>query len=339
MENIWQEVDSTLKQRNIPISIVFELTRRCNLSCIHCYNKKDNAQLTLKQIENIAFSLRKAGCLFLTLTGGEIFIRDDCFEIISLLRQIGFDIKIITNGSLITALKAKRLRELSVSEIGVSLYGVSSSVHDKITQVKGSFNKTLSAIKFLKKEGLAVHIKCTLMKENFVEYREVMKLAEDLGVTYIIDPVISPKDDGSKDVLKRRLNFEELKSFYWEEFSNIDREYDSQEGSSFCDAGFNFGAISAEGNVYPCIQLPLKLGNVFEDDFEDIWGNSPVLNDIRRRIHSRESACSNCDLFSYCSRCPGLSYLENGNLFGPSQSACLTAKIYKEFKEKKDNEI
>jgi len=339
MEDIWEKTDSSLRRKNIPISIVFELTRRCNLSCIHCYNTKDDVQLTMRQIENIALGLRRAGCLFLTLTGGEIFVRDDCLEIVSLLRHMGFDIKIITNGTMITNIEARRLKELSVSEIGVSLYGVSSSVHDRITQVKGSFEKTLSAIKALKKEGIAVHIKCTIMKENFAEYRGIIELSRNLEVTYIIDPVISPKDDGSNSVLRHRLDFEDLKSFYWEEFDSINTEDSSQRGANFCDAGFNFGAISAEGNVYPCIQLPLKVGNVFENDFKDIWDNSPLLNDIRRRVNSGESECTNCNLYHYCSRCPGLSYLENGSLFGPSESACLTARIYKEFRDRKRYEV
>jgi len=339
MEDIWQETDLVLKNNNIPISIVFELTRRCNLSCLHCYNTKDDAELTLNQIKDIALNLRQAGCLFLTLTGGEIFIREDCFDIIYFLRRIGFDIKIITNGTLITPPEAKRLKELSISEIGVSLYGVSSSVHDRITQIKGSFDKTLSAIKSLKKEGLAVHIKCTVMKENFIEYKDIIRLAKELGVTYIIDPVISPKDDGSNSVLKHRLDFKELKSFYWEEFNSMNAEGDFQKGSPFCDAGFNFGAISAEGNIYPCIQFPLKAGSVFEGNFKNTWENSPVLNDIRKKVNLGESVCTSCNLYSYCSRCPGLSYLENGNLLGPSESACLTAKIYKEFKDKNNHEI
>ena len=329
MIDIWEETRESIKKNLIPLSIVWELTRRCNLNCIHCYNLKDEANLSFSEIRKIAFNLREAGTLILTLTGGEIFIREDILDVLFFLKGLGFDLKIITNATLIDNFLAERLKEIYPSEIGISLYGASSLVHEKITRGAGSFDKTLEAVKVLKEKGLAVHIKCTLMRENFKEYPKIIELANKLGVNYIIDPIISPKDNGSLEVLSHRLSRKELRSFYWKEFDKIE-DFDN---SQICDAGFNFGAISAEGFGYPCIQLPLKVGEATKESFKDIWYNSESLKEFREKFTKEPNQCRNCSLYSYCSRCPGLSFLEKKDPFSSYSMACLIAKIYKEYKE------
>jgi len=327
MRDVWEATETIVKKKCIPISVVWELTRRCNLNCIHCYNVKDNVSLSLDKIKKVAYSLREAGTLFLTLTGGEIFVRRDIVDILCFLKQLGFDIKIITNATLINKSLIKELKNIFPSEIGVSLYGVSSYIHDRITQVKGSFNKTVQAIKSLRSEGLNVHIKCTLMRDNFKEYKRIIQFARQLGVHYIIDPIISPKDDGSKEVFSHRLTEEQLKEFYWEEFEKIEEFNTTQP----CDAGFNFGAISADGYIYPCIQFPLKVGDATRDNFKDVWSNSYVLNRLREAVKAGKTDCKRCNLYSYCSRCMGLSFLETGSPFSSYSTACIIARIYKEF--------
>jgi len=330
MRNIWQETKEDLEKNYTPFSIVLELTRVCNLNCIHCYNIKDKAELSFAQIKKIASSLRKAGTLTLTLTGGEVFVIKDILEILYFLKGLGFDLKIITNGTLLNKDLIKHLKSIYPSEIGVSLYGLSPLVHEKITRVRGSFQKTFQTIKALKEEGLPVHIKTTLMKENFEEYPKIREFSQKLGLNYLLDPIISPKDDGSKSVLKHRLSFKKLREFYWEEFERIE-DFEKRR----CDAGFNFGAISAEGRVYPCIQFPWEVGNVFREDFKKIWEESEVLRRFRERVNRGFSQCSSCELYSYCSYCPGLSFLENRNPFSCYRLARFMAKVYKEYCEVK----
>lgn len=331
MRDVWNEIKNGLKKKNVPFEIIFEITRRCNLNCCHCYNLKDNRQLELNAVKGVLEQLRRAGCLFVVFTGGEVFLRDDFLEILGFASRLGFSIKIFTNGTLVDWKTAGMLKSFSINEVGVSILGARAGTHDGLTGVKGSFEKSVSAVKMLKQEGIPVHIKCSLMRGNFSEYKDVIALAGSIGVTYIVDPVISPKDDGSREVLKHRLDTGELECFYHEQFSQIN---DVRSEDFFtCDAGRTFGSISAAGDVYPCIQLPLKIGNVLEREFRDIWADSAVLHKMRTADVRDYSVCSQCEISGYCSRCPGLAYIEDGDLFGPSQMACFSARLYKDYVE------
>jgi radical SAM protein with 4Fe4S-binding SPASM domain len=338
MHDIWQELKGIIKKRHIPIEFVLELTRRCNLRCCHCYNIKDNAELSFDQIKEITRQLRKAGCLFLVLTGGEVFTIKNFLDIAFFIRDAGFDIKIFTNGTLIDKKTSRVLDKIAPSEIGVTIQAACASVHDRITGVKGSFERSLSAVRILKEEGLPVHIKCTLMKQNFKEYEKVIKLARSMDIAYLIDPIISPKDNGSKDILAYRLSAAQLKEFYKSHF--LETQDVKEDNYLFCEAGRTFGCISAEGIVYPCVQLPMKLGNIFRQEFDDIWNNSPILKKIRVAKWKDIRSCADCKLAKYCYRCIGLAYLEDGDMFGPSSVACLNTKLYNNIlKDVRVNEV
>jgi radical SAM protein with 4Fe4S-binding SPASM domain len=329
--DIWQEVQDTIKKDFIPTDIILELTRRCNLRCIHCYNTKDQAELSLSQIKEIAGQLREAGTLFLTLTGGEILVREDFVEIGKFLRKAGFDIKMISNGTCITRQLARELKEISPSDMGISLQGATAPVHDAVTGVEGSFDKSLRAIGYLVEEKVPVHIKYTVMKENVDEYGKLKALAKELKVTYIVDPLISPKEDGSKEVMEHRLDKEHLKDFYMAWFEEFEKPL--RADSLICEAGKTLAAISARGDVYPCIQLPIKVGNIFEKPFKEIWDQSPLFKKMRNMTDSDIKVCGQCPNAKVCTRCPGLSFLEDKDAFGPSSTACMVADFYHEFKK------
>ena len=149
MKNIWDKVKQDLKQKTIPIDIVLELTRKCNVSCCHCYNLKDDAELSFNQVKEIATQLRAAGTLFIALTGGEVFTHPEIFDICMYLKDRGFDLKIFTNGTLINEDNIKNIADLSLSEIGISIQGSTAKTHDAITGSAGAFAKSIKAIKLL----------------------------------------------------------------------------------------------------------------------------------------------------------------------------------------------
>jgi radical SAM protein with 4Fe4S-binding SPASM domain len=327
MTDIWATVKQTLQERHIPFEIALGLTRRCNLSCCHCYNIKDDTQMTPAQVRNIARQLRRAGTLFVVLTGGEVFTHPDILDIAASLRQAGMDIKIFTNGTLITVHMIRELKKILPNEIGISIQGAQARTHDAITGVAGSFEKALQAVARLKQAGIIVTMKCTLMRENFDEYHRVIALAKQLGVTYIIDPVISPRDSGDQDVLRYRLTEQQLEAFYLDEIKTLDSAAE-QDKDFFCNAGSVFGSISVTGDVYPCIQLPLRIGNVFKKEFKYIWNTAPALMKMRSSRHEPIPACAECRVSWACTRCPGLAFLEDKDLYGPSTAACMNAKAF-----------
>ena len=134
------------------------------------------------------------------------------------------------------------------------------------------------------------------------------------GNTYLISEEFC--NDGSKDVLSCRLDEAQLRQFYSEQFSRLEIDENEPEDKP-CEAGRTFGCISATGDVYPCIQIPLKVGNVFEKEFRDIWRDADMLKKMRNFKVSEIKACMDCDMVSCCTICPGLAYLEDGDLFGP----------------------
>jgi MoaA/NifB/PqqE/SkfB family radical SAM enzyme len=335
---VFKELDDFVREEYIPVHMMLEVSRRCNIACVHCYNVKDRAHLSLKQIDMIFGQLRDAGCLFLTLTGGELFAHPEVDQILYLAREYGFDIRMITNATLITKEKAKVLADVAPSEIGVSLLGATACTHDNLARVKGSYEKTIQGIKNCLELELPVHLKCTLMKENIGEYKDVMELAKSLGIVYMIDPVVTPRDDRDVKNLKHRLDDKLLEEFYMDYFESNPAEEEvtliPKTKGLPCDAGTSFGSISAEGHIYPCVQLPKKVGNVFETTIKEVWNNSDTLYKIRNIKKDEFSSCSNCS--GECNHCAGLAYLETGDMFGPSSTGCLTGKLYKKFKAQKE---
>jgi len=327
MSNIWTKVKNTIRENNIPIEMVIELTRRCNLNCCHCYNVKNRGELSLKQVKDMVRQLRQAGCLFAILTGGEIFTRPDLYEILMFMRRAGLDIKIFTNGTLIDKTWIEKLKEVSPSLIGISILGAKERTHDGITGIPGSFRKAMAAVELLKAAGLSVNIKCALMRQNYSEYQKIIEMAKALGVTYVLDPVISPRDDGRDDVLAHRLQEKELADFYGQQVEQFPESL-TAEDDFYCSAGISLGCISARGDVFPCVQLPYAVGNIFKQELKDIWANSEFLQKMRTAAFHDAKGCLDCRLRAYCTRCPGLAYLEDQDAFGPSRTACLNALIY-----------
>ena len=324
----------TSSKNCILLNVLFELTYKCNLDCCHCYTVKDKErrEFSFEEIKDILDQLASVGTLYLTLSGGEVFTRTDFFEIAEYAKEKHFAITIFTNGTLITEEIAKKIVKLSPLNVGVSIYGVSSDTHEGVTGVKGSYQKSLRALQVLSERGVHTTLKCTLMKQNFEQYPQITKLAKSVGATVSFDPIVTPSSNGCKDNLKYRLVSKQLKKFFSDNtlYSAIRPKglsYVTQDFSPdnlFCDAGRNFCSISPYGDVYPCVQLLIRTGNLRESSFSEIWDSEP-LQKLRKLEIDDLPICSKCKMLSICNRCPGLALLEEGNLFGPSKVACTIA--------------
>src|SRR5579859_2738951 len=128
--------------------------------------------------------MAEAGVFILTLSGGEIFLRKDFFEILEYARELTFCVKLKTNAVLIREREAARLRDIGVESIQVSIYSHRPEVHDAITKVPGSLRRSIDAIRFLKAQGLKVVMANVLMTGNMLDHDGVRALAEELGARY-----------------------------------------------------------------------------------------------------------------------------------------------------------
>jgi AdoMet-dependent heme synthase len=315
----------------IPISVHLDVTYRCNERCVHCYlDHDDHGEMTTSEIRDLLTQLADAGVFFLTLSGGEVLMRRDFFAIVEHARGLLFNVKVKTNGVMIRESEAKRLRELGVEQIQISVYSHRAEVHDAITKLPGSLKRTLQAIRFLKSQGLKVVIANVLMARNVGDHAGVMALAHELGVPYTLDPTITPKIDGDTSILHLRVGGSDLQQVFHERALVGDVEEfcapppppgdDIMDGFP-CSAGHTACYISPYGDVFPCVQFPLPCGNVRKQKFLDIWRDSGQLKEVRS-IRARDlPVCSSCAHVGTCTRCPGLAYME-GNMRGPSTADC-----------------
>jgi AdoMet-dependent heme synthase len=331
MSALMQEMGERALRLGVPFSVQLDLTYRCNEQCVHCYlDHDDHGEMTTTEIKHLLKEMADAGVFILTLSGGEIFLRKDFFEILEYARALTFCVKLKTNAVLIREAQAARLRDLAVESIQISIYSHRPEVHDAITKVRGSLRRSINAIRFLKSQGLKVIIANVLMTENMQDYRGVQALANELGTEFTLDPTITPMMDGDRSILELNAGESALRGLFRDEglVGSADQfcapppapDEDSMQ-SLPCSAGHTAGYVSPYGEFYPCVQFPLSCGNVRQQRFIDIWRDSEQLKEVRS-IRLRDlSSCSQCAHGSSCTRCPGLAFME-GNMRGPSTADC-----------------
>jgi radical SAM protein with 4Fe4S-binding SPASM domain len=281
-----------------------------------------------------------------TFTGGEPLLRDDFFDILNEARRLNFAIKLSTNATLIGPSEAVLLGKLKLWEIGVSLYGAKAAIHDEITTIPGSFDRTVDGIKLLREQGLRVKIRSVLMKENVSSDNELERLAADLGAGFAQDPLLTPLSSGSHDNLVHRIDREQLRDSLEKEVRRLFGNFDPEKWeavridklhSYMCKAGINFCCVNPYGEVVPCVQFQLAAGDLRRQSFQEIWRSSPTFLKLRQTTNNDLEKCPDCRLLPVCFRCPGEAFLVDGNAFGPSSWACLRSelmdKIYNEIKE------
>jgi MoaA/NifB/PqqE/SkfB family radical SAM enzyme len=137
--SLMQEMNERALELSVPLGVHLDVTYRCNERCVHCYlDHDDHGELTTVEIKDILEQLADAGTFFLTLSGGEVLMRRDFFEILEYARDLKFNVRIKTNGVMIRKPEARRMRDLGVEQVQVSIYSRRSEIHDAITKLPGS---------------------------------------------------------------------------------------------------------------------------------------------------------------------------------------------------------
>ncbi len=324
--------EEKIREKCIPFYSGFELTNRCNLGCFMCFQSSDDyAEFSTEKIKSILDELADLGCLFITFTGGEPLIRNDFFEIIEYSLKKNFAVTLKTNGTLINQSTAQRLNSYPLYRIHISLLGATAKTHDAITKSKGSFDKSILAVKLLKPKSI-ITLATTAMKENIAELAEMKGFAQSLGVNWSASALLYPKKDGNCTHLGARLNDSELKNFYSFLFDADLEEVKQAEKKAFliCIAGINDISIDYCGNVIPCICLSLVLGNIHDNKLSTILSESEILKELKRIKPSDIKECFKCEYNIYCRRCPAMVYLEKNDVSKASDECCRHAKVIKE---------
>jgi radical SAM protein with 4Fe4S-binding SPASM domain len=326
-----ERVSAKALDLSVPLSAHLDLTYRCNQRCIHCYlDHDDQGEMSTSEIRDLLDQMARAGVLFLTVSGGEVFLREDLFPILEHARALLFSVKLKTNGTLIRERHAVRLRALGIGQVQVSIYSHRAEVHDAVTQAPGSLECSLAGIRLLRALGIRVVVANVLMRQNARDHAGVKALASELDAEFTIDPTITPPMNRDPSILALNLPRGELERIFRDETVVGDVGCftappgpldDSILGGIPCSAGHTLCYVSPYGDIYPCVQFPLSCGNLRLQPFAEIWRHSPQFQEVRS-IRVRDlTTCSSCVHVGTCTRCPGLAYLE-GNVRGPSTADC-----------------
>lgn len=324
-------------RNRVPLSGSLEVTAACNLSCRHCYCPPAAVHaLPTEELLGVIDDVADAGALFLTVTGGEVFLRPDWVEVLRHLETRRFCYRINTNGVLLDDAAVAVLTTLDrLRELHVSIYSAEPQVHDHITGVPGSHARSLRAVEMLLGADIPVTINCSVMRSNIDTFESVQReIGDRLGVVVRYDPRIVSRHDGVRDNLRERLSTVELRRFYERrlgsglgeaEFLNPKRR--SPDHGSPCSAGTSYFAVGADATLYPCFQLRLPLGSLLEHRFADLWRTSAALGDVRAMGLRDLPVCVRCVRLPFCNLCVGMGQSESGDWRAPAEENCRDASV------------
>lgn len=339
-------IDKLLDKKQL-ISVVFELTYRCNEKCKHCYvdnNLREESmkqELSTEEVYKIIDQLYDANVSWITFTGGEIFCRDDAIDIIEYAVGKNFMVDIFSNGTLIDSEKILRLLKCNLRSYQSSVYGSCESVHDAITGLRGSFKKTCSVLEDMTRLGVATNMKCTIMKDNVDDYDNIVNLSNKIGCKLQVSPSIKPSLCGNTDILRCRIDDKRIKEILGKESIRVQSVNEEEKKNilsqtNICNAGYFSLTINPYGDVYICSGLGEAIGNLKKERIIDIWNYSPKLKWWQSQSIAKVECTRNCEFQEECSFCPSQAYLETGNCFKKYDEACKFAKIQTELEVSKN---
>jgi len=320
--------EAQTSEQFVPLVMSWNVTRECNMKCSHCYinatEKKLDNELTTQEAKNLMDQICQVSKPLLILSGGEPLLRSDIFELIEYGSSNGLKIGLGSNGSLIDDDVAAKLKAAGIATVSISLDSHIPAQHDEFRGVVGAWEKAVNACKALRKNNVLVQVNTTLTHENYDQIDDIMSLAEEIGVENFHLFFLVPTGRGTKltdispqkyedmitntfaKVSKHKLN---VRPSCAPQFMRIAKGMglDMRQWVRGCLAGLYYCRIYPNGDVTPCPYLPIKLGNVREKSFKEIWFNSPIFKALRDP-NSLKGKCGACEYRTLCGGCRARAY-------------------------------
>jgi len=330
----------------VPLQVSIEVTRRCPLECLHCYNNLPMGDIDARRREmtkeehfRVLDELVEMGCFWVLYTGGEIFARKDFLEIYTYAKKKGFLITLFTNGTIINEQIADYLAEWPPFAIEITLYGRTRETYEALTAIPGSYDRCLRGIKLLKERGLPLKLKTVATSVNKHEILAMREFAEDeLGVDFKMDGQINPRIDCSQSPLAVRLTPEEVVALdmamprgmsEYRRLAKHDLEKTPilarSEKVYYCGGGMNSFAINAYGEIGICVISQQETFAIRGREIRQVWEGS--LLHVRNRKRTRVTKCVECRIQSLCGMCPANGEMENGDKESPVEFLCHVAHL------------
>ena len=335
------EVGADFVKNHRLFSLTLELTYRCVEKCIHCYIDDsapictDN-ELTLNEYKNILLQAKEMGCVNVLLTGGEVLLKKDFCDIAEYAASLGFIVNVYTTGVGLTDEVFERLCAIKLNSVSFSLYSGNAIEHDKITGVKGSFEKTLKAMLMFRSAGVHTFIKSVVMRQNAEQLESLYQLGKRLKIHVTISPrVVSgheqkSADDyslGNEDLYRKffRLNSRYITDDYNKPIDENIRQ--AILNGAACGAGLNTLSIDPFGGVHACVTFKNSFGSIRNNSLKDIWEQSKTLAYLKNR-KTREIVplCETCKYIEFCQVCVAELIQEKGDNFKDCGETFIMAK-------------
>jgi AdoMet-dependent heme synthase len=311
--------------------MVWLATNACNARCVHCSSDALECrphELDTDEAMRLFDELAAFGVLDVAVSGGEPLVRRDLFDVMAHARGAGIRLGVGSNGSTVTTDVVRRMRELEIDRLQISIDGTPAT-HDRARRWQGLYEKSVTAIRRGIEGGLNVHVCFTVHALNHHEIAEVIAACVEWGVRRFNLSRFVPTGRGDRALdlpaSEWRAMMTQVERFRVElagtleitthlaQLVLLDRSLDDCAGFIGCQAGLGQGCVDSEGNVLPCVMVPIVAGNIRERPFAEIWEQSPVLRTLRDRT-TLQGACGTCPDREKCGGCRGVAYAYTGEV-------------------------
>jgi len=299
-------IEKVLTQKlSSPIFVVWEITGKCNLNCMHCSSKSESEDMNLKECYKLIDILKKEKIFHATISGGEPFLRKDLFNILSKLNKNNISFDICSNGAFLNEDIVKKLKKACPKRVYISFDGLKDT-HDSI-RAEGSYEKALKSLRLLKHENFDVGVIITLMKANFSELEEIIKFLVKEKIKFAKVNDLMPANLPVKEYIEKRLTNEQLEKAVsiLEKYKNvmdidsevlIDFSFKKTYKYNFCGLGRFVARIKNNGELTPCSFFSEDYGNILKIDFQkDFWNNHGL-----EKMAKFPVKCLNCKKNYFC---------------------------------------
>jgi heme b synthase len=329
--------------------LAWETTRSCNLACLHCRAAAGSGpypgELTTAEGFKLLDDLAAMGQVVVILTGGEPLLREDIFDLAAHGTSRGHRMVMAVNGTLLTLDIARRLKDVGIQRLSISIDGATASSHDRLRAVPGAYAGALAGIAACREVGLPFQINTTVTRANREELPAIHELALKLEAAAHHVFVLVPTGRGEliREELVSPAEYEAtlrwllarqregklfIKPTCAPQFYRLWRQDAAERGEKIspashgmeamtkgCLGGQGFAFVSYQGEVQPCGYLELTAGNLRETPFSEIWADSELFRRLRR-VDDYHGKCRACQYRKVCGGCRARAYALTGDVLG-----------------------
>lgn len=325
---------------NRPNVCQFELTFRCGLRCKHCYTDCYNKpaylkkELNTKQIKLILDKVYNAGVIWVCFTGGDPLTRRDFLDIYTYAKKKGFIVSIFTNACSMNKKIADYLEKYPPFVIEMTLNGATKETYEKISRVKGSFEKAMRGIQLMRRAEIPLKIKTQVTRDNFPEVNKIKKFILGMGLEFKPSIDLHARLNGDLSPCDLRLSVQQVfklngKKKPVEDDCLLNKQPDMPKTRNKrflfrCAAGGGDGFnVDPYGNTFACNLIRKPAFNLLRVGIKEAMHKSISL--VRGRVFVTNSKCKACRLINSCRLCPGRAYVETGDMEAPVDYYCQLA--------------